>query len=273
MSENHVLVFDICSSTLILDDLQRTNQSGKYWDLVNDISSFLSENGSVFGYEIYKFLGDGFILIFYENTIIDQVLLFTIRLVDHCKHAIMQFLEDHVEITNLPRKGITIGLDKGVLYEQTLEDKSQEFIGRPLNMATRLQSSLNRPEHSNKCLMSKRVYKEITKANFKKICSKTTRKLRNMVFEEEITCYEFAPLFFEKADISQLKESKREPIKNYIAQNEPVKKEFEYIHTTATGAIEHIDLTEFVDFGQSFRIRFTADNMGESDISGEKSVK
>ena len=64
----------------------------------------------------------------------------------------------------------------------------------------------------------------------------------------------------------------REPINNYIAQNEPVKKEFEYIHTTATGAIEHIDLKELVDFDQSFRIRFTADNMGEPDISGEKRV-
>jgi hypothetical protein len=84
----------------------------------------------------------------------------------------MQFLEDHVEITNLPRKGITIGLDKGVLYKHTVEDKNQEFIGRPLNMATRLQSTLKRPERSDKCLILKRVYKEITKENFKKFVAK-----------------------------------------------------------------------------------------------------
>jgi hypothetical protein len=46
-----------------------------------------------------------------------------------------------------------------------------------------------------------------------------------MVIEEEITCYEFDPLFYIKADISQLKESKREPISNYIAQNKSLKTE------------------------------------------------
>lgn len=240
-NERYVLVFDICSSTLIFEDLQRNNRLPEYWNLVNDIRSFLSDNKSFFKYEIYKFLGDGFILIFNEETIIDQILLFMIRLADDCNDILKKFIKDRLDRIELPRIGITIGLDKGVLYEQNVDDKNVEYIGTPLNKAMRLQSSLKEIEHTNKCLMSRIVYNEISNTNFKKICSETTRTFRNMASEERIKCYEFAPLFYESADISHLMESKRKLIKDYIVQNEPIKKEFEIIHANATEKIENID--------------------------------
>ena len=127
MIERYVLIFDICSSTIILEDLHRTNQSGRYMDLVDEINSFLYKNNIYFEYEVYKFLGDGFILIFNENTVVESVLLFIIRLVDNCNNMLSRFLDDYVEITKLPRFGITIGLDKGIIYKRNLNEK-KEYI-------------------------------------------------------------------------------------------------------------------------------------------------
>jgi len=76
MGEQTVLVFDICSSSTMLEDLHLTNRIKEYSILIDDIMRFLEKNAAHYNYEIYKFLGDGFILIFSESTSIDLILEF-----------------------------------------------------------------------------------------------------------------------------------------------------------------------------------------------------
>ncbi len=121
-------------------------------------------------------------------------------------------------------------------------------------MATRLLSSLDRPKHTNRCLMSKRVYNEISNEKFKKICSPTNRIVKNMVPGDKIKCYEFPPTFYKNTDPNELREPRRKPIEKYITYNEPIKKEFEYVYATATASIEYdyINEKEFMNDKNQF---------------------
>lgn len=59
-----VVVFDICSSTTILEDLLRSDSEKRWRDLLIDIKRFLVAQREVREFEIYKFMGDGWILLF-----------------------------------------------------------------------------------------------------------------------------------------------------------------------------------------------------------------
>jgi len=246
MKERYVLVFDICSSSIILEDLHRTNQTNKYIELIREINNFINakENITKFKYEVYKFLGDGFIIIFDYDTIVENVLLFVIRLVDKCNKTIQKFIEDYVEVSVL-RVGITAGLDKGSIIDCKLNNGRKEYIGQPFNVATRLQSSLLKSEHVNKCLITKKVYKEISLKELKIICSPTSRSLKNIAGNREIICYEFTPLFYRNADVSELRESKKDTIQKHISEKPWITQNFIEIYTTSTGAVEDINIERF----------------------------
>jgi hypothetical protein len=62
--KRYVLVFDICASTTILEDLVRSENEKRWRDLLIDIKNFLRVEQTQHDFEIYKFIGDGWILLF-----------------------------------------------------------------------------------------------------------------------------------------------------------------------------------------------------------------
>jgi len=130
MRERPVLTFDICSSTSMLEDLHRTNTIEEYTVLISDIMTFLKSNSTQYGYEIYKFLGDGFILIFQDSTLIDSILEFCVALTNDCNAYIEKFISEKIEAeTGILRKGITIGIDRGYVSKLSINGKD-EYVGR-----------------------------------------------------------------------------------------------------------------------------------------------
>jgi len=200
MDERPVLTFDICSSTSILEDLHRTNTIEKYAILLDDIMTFLKTNSTRYGYEIYKFLGDGFILIFEDSTPIDTILEFCVALTYDCNTYIEEFIRRYIEVENgILRKGITIGIDKGYVSKLTINEKD-EYVGRPINVSVRLQSSLYKKEHANRVLMSLKLYRDIMEPRFKKLCAETSRTFKNIANNEKVKCYELNILYYLSKD-------------------------------------------------------------------------
>ena len=62
--EKYVLVFDICSSTQIVEHLKLEGPQEAWCNLLIDIDNFLKREREALGFEIYKFTGDGWILLF-----------------------------------------------------------------------------------------------------------------------------------------------------------------------------------------------------------------
>ena len=59
-----VVTFDICSSSDILEDLIRTENTKDWRDLLIKVKKFLIRKQSKLNFDLYKFTGDGWILLF-----------------------------------------------------------------------------------------------------------------------------------------------------------------------------------------------------------------
>ncbi len=211
MNERIVLVFDICSSTSIIEDLHRQQTIFRYTELIARIQQYLEKYSVIYNFEIYKFVGDGFILLFDTTTLIDQVLFFSIGLTDECDKYLTNFINNYIEDKEIPRKGITIGLAKGLIEELKLDKESPiEYIGRPITVACRLQDSLYKPEHTNRVLMVLKLYAEIQDKLLKMVCAETSRSLKNINKNRKQTCYEFDPIYYREQNIERLRKPAKE---------------------------------------------------------------
>jgi len=63
-TQKMVLVFDVCSSTSILEDLLRSENEAKWRNLLISLKKFLRQESKSHDFDIYKFVGDGWILLF-----------------------------------------------------------------------------------------------------------------------------------------------------------------------------------------------------------------
>src|ERR1700680_4370183 len=64
-----VVAFDICSSTVILEDLLRTENQRRWRNLLIGMKKALVREAAKTPFEIYKFVGDGWILLFDHGSI------------------------------------------------------------------------------------------------------------------------------------------------------------------------------------------------------------
>ena len=194
IEQRYVLVFDFCSSTLILEDLLRSECEDRWRNLLIDIKTFLQIERRRFGFDIYKFIGDGWILLFPWDFPRDEFFSFLQRLCEKYDSAFRKRVKP-VLTTQIDKVGITFGLDRGRLIrwdmDGHLEFGHTEYLGRPLNVASRLQASIrdNDQNPQGKILMSKPAYEQlrrhIPKGN--RIYS-VKRKLRNISGGDNYRC-------------------------------------------------------------------------------------
>ena len=134
-SPKMVLVLDICSSTLILEDLLRTENEEKWRNLLILLKEFLRKESESHRFDIYKFVGDGWILLF-DPTFNTKILFDLLkRLCEKYEKLFIESIEPVLSI-DIQNKGITFGLDKGTLVRIVMNGKV-EYIGRPVNLAAR----------------------------------------------------------------------------------------------------------------------------------------
>lgn len=185
-----VVVFDMCSSTKLIEDLTRTGNLSVYDRFLKDFHLWISSNAKASNYVVYKFTGDGWILLFPVGTIDGKRLMnFLLKISKRYEEMRTKFIDSHLE--SMPEtQGLTFGVEMGGLHK-ILFGNEVEFVGRALNVACRLQSAVKDEGHAGyRCLFSRKVYnsllndKALDDFNFKDV----ERTLRNISGGERYRC-------------------------------------------------------------------------------------
>lgn len=183
-----VVVFDMCSSSNIIEELTLTDNLSALRSLLINLKRYIETEAKDIGFEPYKFTGDGWILLFSDKVEGKILIRFINQLSKYFKKLFIEKIETILE-RNLARIGLTFGIEKGPLFRLKMFQQT-EYVGRALNIACRLQSAIkdNDPNPGYKILLSNQVYqkyfKEIKDLKFVKV----TRILRNIQGGSKYQC-------------------------------------------------------------------------------------
>jgi class 3 adenylate cyclase len=137
--ERHlVVVFDICSSTTILEDLKRTDNLSAWRNVLIHLKDYLLKHGAELDMNLYKFIGDGWVLLFPDD-VSKTALCDLLRELSASYEA---KFEDSIRplLSQEPNPiGLMFGVDAGELIRLELNGQV-EYLGRAINVASRLQS-------------------------------------------------------------------------------------------------------------------------------------
>lgn len=186
-----IVFFDICSSTSILEDLVRTENQKLWRDLLIELKDYLRKKRSSLKFELYKFLGDGWILLFEPRSNGLEIFDFFEDLSD----IFLSLYKRHIKAVLTIRVsvvGLTFGMDIGSCIRFVMNEQ-QEYTGRPLNVAGRLQSAIGQGDSKpqNKILLSNNLYatfKDKRKIQQKYKVWRVTRELKNISGGEDYCC-------------------------------------------------------------------------------------
>ena len=177
-----VVVFDICSSTTLLEDLLQNENHNRWRDLLIRLKRFLVEESTDTPFEIYKFLGDGWILLFDEPTKGTVLMSFLQRLCLRYESLFRKGISPVLSGTT-HRIGLTFGIDRGKVVRLIMNSRP-EYIGRPLNLANRLQGAIGQKdkEPEGKVLISKSAHVHLRLSASRKYAGRLVeRNLRNVI--------------------------------------------------------------------------------------------
>ncbi len=147
-----VVFFDICSSTTILENFILTDNQKRWRNFLIDFKNYLRKQQSSVEFKMYKFLGDGWILLFKPQSKGMEIFQLLENLSDMFNSLYRRRIRNFMT-TKISTVGLTFGMDTGLCISFRLNER-REYVGRPLNVAGRLQSSVG----PNKCLVSKNLY-------------------------------------------------------------------------------------------------------------------
>jgi hypothetical protein len=182
LSEGLVVAFDICSSSNVLEELAASGDLQRYTELIGSVKHYLADAQNTVLFEPYKFTGDGWILLFPNNTDGEHLFAFLRGLCEFFQDAfyqrVLRHLAYHPSVT-----GLTFGIDRGPLLSPTIFGQ-QEYVGRAIDVACRLQGAIKDADTdpAYKALVSNAAYLQYLScaANHVRV-STVTRQLRNIL--------------------------------------------------------------------------------------------
>lgn len=183
-----VIAFDICSSSNIIEGLTLTDNVRRFEHFLATIQKWLIEERPSTSLDIYKFTGDGWILLLPDNIEGNAIVSFLAGLCTIFKKEFSKQIEPYLD--NVPSiTGITIGIDKGPLIEMLLLQR--EYVGRAINVACRLQSAVGDKggPPSYKALISNQVYNQYFRGSCKFQAYKAERSLKNILDGKRYGCH------------------------------------------------------------------------------------
>ena len=137
--ERHlVVVFDICSSTTILEDLKRTDNLAAWRDLLLEMKANLQQEGPQLAMCLYKFIGDGWVLLFPDNVPKKDLCGWLSRFSEWYQGQFERAIRPLLLQEPSPI-GLMFGIDAGELIRLELNEQT-EYLGRAINVASRLQA-------------------------------------------------------------------------------------------------------------------------------------
>jgi class 3 adenylate cyclase len=142
-----VVVFDICSSTSILEELKRRDNMHVWRNLLIEMKGCMEDlrHHEIEELEIYKFVGDGWILLLPEDISKESLK----KLLSGLSAAFIKIYHDNIRhlLERVPQTiGLTFGVDDGELVRLEMNNQI-EYIGRPINVAARLQDAVKKLPH------------------------------------------------------------------------------------------------------------------------------
>jgi hypothetical protein len=183
-----VVSFDICSSTSIIEDLDNTENTKAWRDFLIWIKNYLIIKSKKYNFNMYKFTGDGWILLFENNCKGDDIVEFLDNFCKQFGMRYVKYIEDHLD-TPPSLTGITFGISEGSLIKFVM-NKQDEYVGRALNVACRLQGAIKdkdkKPQY--KALITKHLFKKIKNSFAEHKVQEVTRILRNISDGKEVHC-------------------------------------------------------------------------------------
>jgi class 3 adenylate cyclase len=184
-----VVVFDISSSTTILEDLKRTDNLTVWRDFHIALKTFLLGKVDLMDMELYKFMGDGWILLFQPQVHSGALFEFLNSL---SSFVMFQFVRVHRLLQKYPEPtGLTFGIDTGELIRLEMNDQI-EYLGRAINVAARLQAEAKRfagSAMSNVALFSKASFNSLQPYDPYVGARNETVELRNISGGKQFPCY------------------------------------------------------------------------------------
>ena len=190
-----VVAFDLCSSSQIMEDLLLSDKFDRYESFLTCVKRWLmnwsEQHAPPKGRcELYKFTGDGWILLFPDTISGAALMQFMYSLCE----MINAELERHIipSLSSLPPVlGATLGVEGGSLIRMTMNER-EEYVGRALNIACRLQNAVkDKTPHPGcyKALVSSRLYNErFAQAKVPYNIEATTCSLRNILSGSGFAC-------------------------------------------------------------------------------------
>jgi len=155
-----VVAVDVCSSSSIMDDLLKNGRTWKWRDLIIHMDRYLKAKSNDLNAQVQKFVGDGWIMFFnsYDGGKIIQLLS------DVLDEFLRLYRGDIFPSLDTPPEifGLTFGIDEGRIIKLTMDQGDVEFVGRPINIACRLQAKLDKNDIADgfRILMSHRLFND-----------------------------------------------------------------------------------------------------------------
>jgi hypothetical protein len=183
-----VVTFDICSSTAIIEDLHKTENIIKWRDFLIWMKNYLTKKSDEMDFSIYKFTGDGWLLLFDYDYPGDNLISFLEDFCNQFKVRYRRKIEDFLE-TPPAISGLTFGIDRGSLVKILMNNRI-EYVGRAINVACRLQGAIKDKDKSPqyKALITRPLYQSIRYLVPDIKIVEVRRKLRNIAGGDEVHC-------------------------------------------------------------------------------------
>lgn len=140
--------------------------------------------------ELYKFMGDGWILLFSPDIKKDELFEFLNQLVNCFLFEFQNNIEPVMQADPNP-VGLTFGIDSGFLIKLEMNEQ-QEYIGRAINVAARLQGqakSLAKDGYSNFALISKACFNSMLPETTEFRTTEKRMDLKNITGGEGFQCF------------------------------------------------------------------------------------
>jgi len=184
-----VVTLDICSSSALIEDLLKNDRSKIWRDLIINMKEYLVHVAPTYNAEVHKFIGDGWIIFFHPPYSGKGILELLSGVYEYFTEVYQQTVFPSLD-TPPQIAGLTFGIDQGRLIKVEMRDQI-EFIGRAINVACRLQGSLDKDDIGNgfRILMSNRLFNDLKKDFQDCHHVRTTKPLKNIGEGKEFTCY------------------------------------------------------------------------------------
>jgi len=179
--------FDICSSSMIMQELIALKKIDAWLDLLSWIQGYLNEASAQFLFRPFKFTGDGWILLFrYDPK--DDLVLFADEFSQKFSMKIDRLVKEYLSaVPNIT--GVTFGVDRGDLINVSGIMGFWDYVGWPLNVVARLVKARNgdtSPQY--KMLMTKGVYRILKQHLVDYPVKHVARKLKNIAGDKKFHC-------------------------------------------------------------------------------------